>query len=79
MQFKILINLSALFAHHGFLTVSSALFQIMGSLFTRFLADSETQLILDMDFFKHFFSYAEAYRCSLAFEPFHFLDECPLV
>ncbi|KAK6018499.1 hypothetical protein OSTOST_15910, partial [Ostertagia ostertagi] len=36
--------------------------QIMGSLFTQFLADSETQLILDMDFFKHFFNYAEAYR-----------------
>ncbi|VDM54290.1 unnamed protein product [Angiostrongylus costaricensis] len=35
---------------------------IMNSLFTQFLADSETQLILDMDFFKHFFSYAEAYR-----------------
>uniref|UniRef100_A0A0K0D464 ARF-like 2-binding protein n=1 Tax=Angiostrongylus cantonensis TaxID=6313 RepID=A0A0K0D464_ANGCA len=34
----------------------------MNSLFTQFLADSETQLILDMDFFKHFFSYAEAYR-----------------
>ncbi|EPB69979.1 hypothetical protein ANCCEY_10924 [Ancylostoma ceylanicum] len=36
--------------------------QIMGSVFTQFLADSETQMILDMDFFKHFFNYAEAYR-----------------
>ncbi|KHJ88069.1 hypothetical protein OESDEN_12142 [Oesophagostomum dentatum] len=36
--------------------------EIMGSIFTQFLADSETQLILDMDFFKHFFNYAEAYR-----------------
>ncbi|RCN26152.1 hypothetical protein ANCCAN_28128 [Ancylostoma caninum] len=36
--------------------------EIMGSVFTQFLADSETQMILDMDFFKHFFNYAEAYR-----------------
>ncbi|VDL82192.1 unnamed protein product [Nippostrongylus brasiliensis] len=39
--------------------------EIMGSLFTSFLADSETQLILDTDFFKHFFSYAEAYRLGI--------------
>lgn len=34
----------------------------MGSLFTKFLADSDQHLILDLDFFRHFFNYAEAYR-----------------
>ncbi|KAK6735767.1 hypothetical protein RB195_018793 [Necator americanus] len=35
---------------------------IMGPIFTQFLPDSETQMIVDMDFFKHFFNYAEVYR-----------------
>lgn len=34
----------------------------MGSIFAKYLADSESQLILDLDLFKHFFNYAEAYR-----------------
>lgn len=34
----------------------------MGSIFTQFMSDSDSQLILDLDFFKHFFNYAEAYR-----------------
>lgn len=37
----------------------------MGSLFTHLLADSDKQLVLDLDFFKHFFNYAEAYRLGM--------------
>ncbi|CAD6193947.1 unnamed protein product [Caenorhabditis auriculariae] len=36
--------------------------QRMGSLFTKYLADSRSQLILDLDLFQHFFNYGEAYR-----------------
>ncbi|CAO4364262.1 unnamed protein product [Caenorhabditis nigoni] len=34
----------------------------MGSVFSRYMADSDAQLILDLDVFRHFFNYAEAYR-----------------
>lgn len=34
----------------------------MGSVFSRYMSDSDAQLILDLDFFRHFFNYAEAYR-----------------
>lgn len=39
--------------------------EVMGSLFTHFLADSNQQLLLDLDFFRHFFNYAEAYRLGM--------------
>ncbi|CAJ0959873.1 unnamed protein product, partial [Mesorhabditis belari] len=34
----------------------------LGSLFTHFLPDSQSQLILDLDLFKHFFDYSGAYQ-----------------
>ncbi|CAI4221996.1 unnamed protein product [Auanema sp. JU1783] len=39
--------------------------EIMGSIFTQLMADSNSQLILDLDFFKYFFNYAEAYRMGM--------------
>ncbi|CAI5442428.1 unnamed protein product [Caenorhabditis angaria] len=33
-----------------------------GSVFSRYMADSKAQLILDLDLFHHFFNYAEAYK-----------------
>ncbi|EGT38652.1 hypothetical protein CAEBREN_28710 [Caenorhabditis brenneri] len=34
----------------------------MGSVFSKYMADSDAQLILDLDVFRHFFNYAEAYK-----------------
>ncbi|CAJ0565642.1 unnamed protein product, partial [Mesorhabditis spiculigera] len=38
----------------------------MGSVFTKFMPDSQTQLVLDLDIFRHFFDYSDAYRDAIA-------------